>query len=571
MLRVEKLTYELKGRKLLKDVSFQLREGEVLALLGANGAGKSTLMRLLSGDIEATEGSIHLYGKPLGSYHVTELAKRRAMLSQQNAMSMAFKVKDIVIMGRYPHFKSSPGKHDLDIVNEVMKICGVELFADRSYLSLSGGEQQRVQLARVLAQLWDNPDSLLLLDEPVSALDLRYQQQVLAIAKALSRKGFMVVVVLHDVNLASIYADRIIMLKNGRKWFDGTPIEVLDKQSLYTVFSVEADVNIHPKTLKPLIRLEEIEMDASHFNSKLPARKMEEDLRERYLQLQDLQPNASLPMLAKQLEISEMDLLFIVYPNQVAILNKDNTGLLKGLAGLGIINSSVGNEIVQMDIRCLLEDPELEEGYFIFRDSAYEIQIELSKCKTVLAVAHQWEKSLRFYDENGHLVFMVTLGDNLDNQQAYVDLLSSYKATEQKLPVIEKSCERLSVKQETVSYDRITKKDFAFFKRILARCAAEQLPVSFFIRNNVCRQHYKGCIQNLVDQGCRYMILDKKLVLTIDNIQSSHIWLSKVANDTELISIDVCDNHQNIMISVQVDKSVIPVDNSQEWSSILNT
>ncbi|MGJ1198586.1 heme ABC transporter ATP-binding protein [Sphingobacterium spiritivorum] len=571
MLRVEKLTYEIKGRKLLKDVSFQLREGEVLALLGANGAGKSTLMRLLSGDLEATEGSIHLYGKTLSSYHVTELAKRRAMLSQQNAMSMAFKVKDIVIMGRYPHFKSSPAAYDMDIVHEVMKICGVELFADRSYLSLSGGEQQRVQLARVLAQIWDNPDSLLLLDEPVSALDLRYQQQVLAIAKALSRKGFMVVVVLHDVNLASIYADRIIMLKNGRKWFDGTAIEVLDKQSLYTVFSVEADVNIHPKTLKPLIRMEEIEMDAAHFNSKLPARKTEEDLRERYLQLHDLHPNASLSVLAKQLEISEIDLLFIAYPNQVAVLNKDYAGLLKGLVGLGIINSSVGTGIVQMDIRCILEEPELEEGYFIFRDNTSEIQIELAKCKTVLAVAHQWEKSLRFYDETGHLVFMVTLGDGSDFQHAFMHLLGSYKAAEQTLTAAEKSCERLLNKQETVSYDRITKKDFTFFKRILARCAAEQLPVSFFIRNNGCRQQYSGCIQNLVDQGGRYMILDKKLVLTIDNIQSSHIWLSKVADDAELISIDICDSHQHIMISVQVDKSVIPSDNSPEWSSILNT
>lgn len=128
------------------------------------------------------------------------------------------------------------------------------------------------------------------------------------------------------------------------------------------------------------------------------------------------------------------------------------------MVGLGIINSSVGTGIVQMDIRCILEEPELEEGYFIFRDNTSEIHIELAKCKTVLAVAHQWEKSLRFYDENSHLIFMVTLGDGSDFQHAFMHLLGSYKAAEQTLTAAEKSCQRLLNKQETVSYDRITKR-----------------------------------------------------------------------------------------------------------------
>src|SRR5690606_11166902 len=140
-------------------------------------------------------------------YSPLELAKKRAMLAQQNNMSIAFKVREIVQMGRYPHYRSVPSQHDHEIVDEVKEACGITPMADRSYLSLSGGEQQRVQLARVLVQIWDNPDSLLLLDEPVSALDLQFQQQVLALAKALSRKGFMVVVVLHDINLAALYSD----------------------------------------------------------------------------------------------------------------------------------------------------------------------------------------------------------------------------------------------------------------------------------------------------------------------------------------------------------------------------
>lgn len=266
MLRVEKLSYHINGRTLLKNVSFQVRKGEVLALLGANGAGKSTLMHLLCGEKKPSSGVINLYGKNLVDYRLIDLARCRALLSQSSHISLAFKVHEMVMMGRYPHFSSKPAARDRAVVEEVMDLCGINDLNDRVYMSLSGGEQQRVQLARVLAQVWDNPDSLLLLDEPISALDLHYQQKVLAIAKALSRKGFMVVMVVHDVNFASIYADRIVMLKNGRKLFDGAPVEVLNTKDVYTVFSVDSTIEINKRTLKPYVRFEEMELNASLLN-----------------------------------------------------------------------------------------------------------------------------------------------------------------------------------------------------------------------------------------------------------------------------------------------------------------
>lgn len=261
MLRVEKVSFEIQGRKLLKEISFQVRPGEVLAILGANGAGKSTLMEILCGECKTHTGIVKLHGKAMHDYDTRELAKCRALMSQQQHVTLAFKVGEIVLMGRYPHYKASPSQRDLDIVEEVMTICGITEMSDRVYMSLSGGEQQRVQLARVLAQVWDSKESLLLLDEPISALDMHYQQKVLAIAKALSRKGFMVVMVVHDVNFAAIYADRILMLKNGRKLYDGTPIEVLNKSNLYTVFSVETAVELNPKILKPVVQLEEMKLE----------------------------------------------------------------------------------------------------------------------------------------------------------------------------------------------------------------------------------------------------------------------------------------------------------------------
>ncbi|RZF61348.1 heme ABC transporter ATP-binding protein [Sphingobacterium corticibacterium] len=269
MLRIEELSYEIKGHRVLKDVSLQVRKGEVVALLGANGAGKSTLMRLISGELKPSSGNITLFDKRIDKYENRTLAQGRAMLSQQHAINMAYTVKELVVMGRYPHFQSSPSVKDWKIVQETMAICGVADFADRVYLSLSGGEQQRVQLARVLSQLWDNPDALLLLDEPISALDLHYQQKVLSIAKSLSRQGFMVLVILHDINMASLYADRIIMLKNGRKWLDGTPNEVLNDKNIYTIFSVESSISVDNHSLKPHIFFKEMHIEPSFFNSSL--------------------------------------------------------------------------------------------------------------------------------------------------------------------------------------------------------------------------------------------------------------------------------------------------------------
>lgn len=249
MLVADSLTYKVGKRALVKDISFSIRPGELLVILGANGAGKSTLFRLLSGEKPPVSGTVKLQGKCLTKYTISQLALKRGVLNQQNIVNMAFTVLEIVMMGRYPHYRNNPSLKDQDIAIAVMELTGIAAFADRSYLSLSGGEQQRVQLARVLAQIWDIPNALLLMDEPVASLDLQYQQQTLAIAKMLTKRGFMVVAILHDINLAAQYADRIIMLKNGRKWYDGTVAEVLSTKNIYEVFEINSDVYTNPRTL----------------------------------------------------------------------------------------------------------------------------------------------------------------------------------------------------------------------------------------------------------------------------------------------------------------------------------
>lgn len=251
MLIANNISYETGKRMLVRDISFSIRPGEMLVVLGANGAGKSTLLRMLSGERKPSKGSLTLHHKEVSHYSPPQLALKRAVLNQQNVVNMAFMAAEIVMMGRYPHYQNDPSPKDRQICEEVMKLTGTTHLSERSYLSLSGGEQQRIQLSRILVQIWDVPDALLLMDEPVSGLDLQYQQQTLAIAQALSKKGFMVISILHDINLAAQYADRILMLKNGRKWYDGTASEVLNTKNIYEVFEIDSEVFTNPRTLKP--------------------------------------------------------------------------------------------------------------------------------------------------------------------------------------------------------------------------------------------------------------------------------------------------------------------------------
>lgn len=261
MLFAENLNYSIKKNTLLRGINFSIRPGEFLAVLGANGAGKSTLIKLLSGEYAPSEGCIKLHGKSLSDYSDLQLAGMRATMMQQQHISADFTVEEVVLMGRYPHYSNRPREEDLEIVAQTMEITGISNMADRSVLSLSGGERQRVQLARILAQIWHQPNALLLLDEPVSAMDIRFQHQTLSIARALADKGWMVMAILHDINLASQYADRLLMMKNGRKLMDGTASEVLTSRNIYTVFAIDAEVAINPRTLHTYIVPKAIKID----------------------------------------------------------------------------------------------------------------------------------------------------------------------------------------------------------------------------------------------------------------------------------------------------------------------
>jgi iron complex transport system ATP-binding protein len=252
MLEVEQLRVQRGARTVLDDLSLQLLPGQVLGVLGPNGAGKSTLLGALSGELVAASGRVLLDGRPLAAWPGPERARRLAVLAQSSTLDFAFRVEDVVAMGRLPH--ASGRELDGQIVAAALAAADVTYLSGRNYLTLSGGERQRVHLARVLAQLWPGgAGQVLLLDEPTSMLDPLHQHSTLQAVRDFAQRGAAVLVIVHDLNLAARYCDRLLLLADGRPHALGTPDEVLQPATLNAVFGLQVLVQRHPERDHPLI------------------------------------------------------------------------------------------------------------------------------------------------------------------------------------------------------------------------------------------------------------------------------------------------------------------------------
>ena len=255
MIRARNITVEIQSKKLLDDVSLEVRGGEVLIVLGPNGAGKSTLRKVLCGDLLLTGGEVTMDGRNLDDWTLTERAKVRAVLPQDSSLNFPFSVSEVVLMGRAPHVSGAETAKDYEIARAALKAVDELKLEDRIYPTLSGGERQRVQLARVLAQIWEKTEQprYLLLDEPTSNLDIAHQHGTLKIARRFAREGVAVLVILHDLNLAAQYADKILLLKDGKIEAFGVPDDVFSPEIIRETFGVGVDIIKHPRLNCPLI------------------------------------------------------------------------------------------------------------------------------------------------------------------------------------------------------------------------------------------------------------------------------------------------------------------------------
>lgn len=248
MLEAKNVTYRVRNLELISQVSVSFAAGKLHLIIGPNGAGKSTLIKVLSRSLRPQEGQVLYKGVDIHDASEADLAKRRAVLSQAVEIAFPLTVREVVMMGRYPHFGGHPGPHDENIVTEIMNYFDVTEFAGRDYLTLSGGERQRVNFARVLSQLWrsnhesrsNSPGRYLFLDEPLTFLDIRHQIEFMKkVREFASGPDVVTVGVLHDLNLAARFADQIVLMDEGRIIDSGSPTEVLTMESITNVFDVE--------------------------------------------------------------------------------------------------------------------------------------------------------------------------------------------------------------------------------------------------------------------------------------------------------------------------------------------
>lgn len=241
------------GEKMvLKDVSFQISKGEYVALIGSNGTGKSTLIKCVSGLLPLAGGEIEICGKNSRKLKPKERARMVAVVPQSYYVDYDFTVEDIVMMGRNPYidFRHRESKADREIAERAMKMTKTDIFRNRSYNELSGGERQRVVLARAITQ---QPE-IILLDEPTSALDLHHQIEVMELIRELNEKEHITVLaVLHDINLASRFCSRIVILKDGKVKADGTPGEVINREEMEALYNMKLLVKNNPLLEKPEI------------------------------------------------------------------------------------------------------------------------------------------------------------------------------------------------------------------------------------------------------------------------------------------------------------------------------
>jgi iron complex transport system ATP-binding protein len=245
MIEASDITFSVGGRELLSQISATFEPGKLHLIIGPNGAGKSTFIKVLARSLRPQAGSIRYNGADIKDATEAALAKCRAVLSQAVEVAFPLTVREVVMMGRYPHFGGRPGPVDEQIADEVIDLFEVGEFVDRDYLTLSGGERQRVNFARVLAQLWPNPHAplpgrYLFLDEPLTFLDIHHQIAFMKKIRDFAASPEAVTVgVVHDLNLAARFADKLVLIDHGRIVATGSPDEVLTAELIRKIFGVE--------------------------------------------------------------------------------------------------------------------------------------------------------------------------------------------------------------------------------------------------------------------------------------------------------------------------------------------
>ena len=257
-MRLDRVNFEVDGCLIIQNFSLEVIPGEISVIIGPNGAGKSTALSLLCGDNMPTYGNVLLDGSPIVTLDTRYVARHRAVLPQLSQSNFSFTAFDIVRMGRIPHGEAPEHPNAIQIADHAMEETGTLSLKEQDMTTLSGGERQRVNLARILAQVWDGDRLLkipkyLLLDEPISALDPKYQLHVLRLLKNYAKRGYGIAVVLHDMTMAAMFADKVYIMDEGECLYSGSPSEVMTAEVLSKIWQIPYRVQNIDGRLCPII------------------------------------------------------------------------------------------------------------------------------------------------------------------------------------------------------------------------------------------------------------------------------------------------------------------------------
>lgn len=239
-LEVRDISFERNGKKILKNISFDMYSEEIVGVIGPNGSGKTTLLKTLNNINEKNSGTIKVKGKDISEFEDKELARNISFMNQNTNIGFDFPCIDVVVLGRYPYLDKFQeySKKDMEIARKYMELTNTLKFEDKSILSLSGGERQRVLFAKTLTQ----EAQIVLLDEPTASLDMKYEDEIFRILQGVKEEGKSIIAIIHNLRTAIKYCDRIILLSEGEIIQCGTPEEVITEENLKKIYNIDVRV-----------------------------------------------------------------------------------------------------------------------------------------------------------------------------------------------------------------------------------------------------------------------------------------------------------------------------------------
>lgn len=443
MLEIDHISLRLGGRPILDNVQLRANDGELCVLMGANGAGKSTLLKAIAGEYPHYEGNIRLHGRELRQWSVKDQATGRAVLSQQISLQLPFTVMQVVMMGRFVYGQENTAL-DKAIVLYALELLQVSDLKDRNYLTLSGGQQQRVQMARVLAQLLEVPDlegadykgrKMLLLDEPVTGMDIRHQQLSLQLAARLAQKGVLVVAVLHDFQLAAAYAQNIVLLHRGTVYKQGRPEAVLTEPVIQHCFGVPVQVLSHPQYPYPLIVAGMPDQNRHSHNHHIMETTTNNSLKEQWIKFREQNPKTRIRDAARQLNATEGQLVAAFTGDCVTALQNDFRNILPRMPQLGRVMVLTRNESCVIERKGIFEEINVENkhvGLVLGKD--IDLRMFLSHWAYGFALTDDetagFKQSIQVFDAQGEAVIKIFAQPETD-MAAWEQLVKDFTAAEQ--------------------------------------------------------------------------------------------------------------------------------------------